>query len=102
MTNTVIIGKPRPSGVTVIKDETPSGTATVAGPGTGGSSGQTREQAFLTPQAQWIFNHNLGYYPSIEILSLARQEVSAQVDHISANQVRVSFNNPFAGYILYG
>lgn len=40
MTNTVIIGKPRPGGVTVIKDETPSGTAVVAGPGTGAAAGQ--------------------------------------------------------------
>lgn len=60
-----------------------------------------REFAIATSSAEWILNHNLGYYPVVQPLNLARQEINAEVQHISVNQVRIFFNAPITGYILY-
>jgi hypothetical protein len=62
---------------------------------------RTKEQAFATPALTWIFNHNLGYYPIVQPVNLARQPIDADVLHMSTNQVQVGFSTPFSGYILY-
>lgn len=65
----------------------------------GGSAPSVFDFAALV---EWIINHNLGYQPPITILSPGGVEVGADVRHITTNQSRVYFNNPYAGRALVG
>lgn len=47
----------------------------------------------------WVVNHNLGYRPSATVLSPGGAEVFATVEHQSANQLRVYFNEPATGSV---
>lgn len=54
-----------------------------------------------SPAAQWTVNHNRGQRPAtVSILSAGGEQVDAAVTHISANQLVVTFNQPFAGSVL--
>lgn len=46
---------------------------------------------------EWIINHNLGRYPAISVMSVGLVEVLSDVVHVSANQARVYFSQPYAG-----
>lgn len=48
-------------------------------------------------QAQWIINHNLGYFPDVSVLSTGGMEVVAEIVHTSVNQVIVLFAVPYTG-----
>jgi hypothetical protein len=50
-----------------------------------------------TPSAQWIINHNLGFYPDVTVRDLGGQVVSVYTAHISINQARVYAEPPLAG-----
>jgi hypothetical protein len=50
-----------------------------------------------TPASNWTINHNLGYYPSVEVINTAGQEVDCGVQHVSTNQVILSFSPAMAG-----
>lgn len=65
-------------------------------PGTGGSSAAYVHNQ-PTPAAQWIINHNLGYYPHVSVLSVGLMEITADVQHVSINQTRIQFSTPTAG-----
>ena len=67
-------------------------------PGSAGPAGATFEHAQSSPSASWTVNHNLGFYPSVEVMDAARREVEADVLHISANQLIVSSASAFTGY----
>lgn len=45
----------------------------------------------------WTINHNLGYYPSVTVLSTGLQELIANVSHPTLNQTVIQFGMPFAG-----
>ena len=50
------------------------------------------------PSTVWTINHNLGFVPSsVSIRSTGGAEVDADVLHISANQLTITFLIPFAG-----
>jgi hypothetical protein len=45
----------------------------------------------------WIINHNLGYYPLIDVLDSFLNLVVPEILHVSTNQVRVLFTTPLSG-----
>jgi hypothetical protein len=45
----------------------------------------------------WVVNHNLGFYPSVEILSVGFQEIEGTVTHNTINQTTISFETAIAG-----
>lgn len=59
-----------------------------------------KEFSQLTPSAEWLWNHNLGYRPTVKIYNLAYQEIDAVIFHFSENQLRVSVSPPMPGFIV--
>jgi len=63
-------------------------------PGPGGAGFNFTQAA---PATVWTINHNLGYYPSVELFSVGGLEIDADVQHMSLNQTIVTFLIPTAG-----
>ena len=51
----------------------------------------------LSASSSWTVNHNLGFKPSVEILSVGGAEIEGEVLHISNNQVTINFVMAVAG-----
>lgn len=51
----------------------------------------------LSSSAEWTITHNLGKYPSVTIVDSADRVVVGEVEYISTNQLKVSFNAAFSG-----
>lgn len=68
----------------------------------GPPGGQTPPVVFTQSAAatEWIVNHNLGWEPLVEVLSLGGLPVIAGVIHMSTNQCRVTFSSPQSGRVL--
>ena len=49
------------------------------------------------PAATWLIDHNLGKYPAIVITDSAGNEVRGDVQHLSVNRVKLTFNGAFSG-----
>ena len=45
----------------------------------------------------WTVNHNLGRYPSVDVIDSAGTQVIGDIQHTSINQAVLTFDNPFAG-----
>jgi len=77
------------------------GVAVAAGPqgpqGEPGLSGAGFTYTQASPATTWIINHNLGFRPSVEVLSVGGAEIEADVVHVSLNQTRIYFVAPTAG-----
>lgn len=84
-------GPPGPQG--------PQGLTGPAGP-PGTASGTAYEYIQSTPSSTWIVNHNLGYKPCVDILSVGGMVVEAEIVHISVNQFQVYLVSPIAGVAL--
>jgi hypothetical protein len=67
----------------------------LASVGGGGLAAYVHNQA--TPTTVWTINHNLGRYPSVELLSSGMQEIDGEVAHPSVNQTVVTLNPATAG-----
>lgn len=50
-----------------------------------------------TPATTWTINHNLGRYPSIELLSVGLVKFEADISHTSLNQAIVNLAIATAG-----
>lgn len=50
-----------------------------------------------SPSATWTINHNLGYKPSVELLTVGGVEFDASVMHTSINQTIIDIAMPIAG-----
>lgn len=50
-----------------------------------------------TPSSTWTINHNLGFNPAVELLTVGGVEFEAQVTHINTNQTVVNIAIPMAG-----
>ncbi|MBJ7446861.1 MAG: hypothetical protein JHC81_04940 [Brevundimonas sp.] len=72
---------------------------TVVGPqgGRGPAGGEAFEHIQSSPSAEWIVNHNLGFRPSVTVLSPGGVEVGANPVHQSTNQLRIYFAAPQSG-----
>ena len=44
--------------------------------------------------------HNLGKYPAVTVIDSAGDEVEGDVEHLSTNQLQVSFSGSFSGIVL--
>lgn len=50
-----------------------------------------------SPSNQWVINHNLGYRPTVSLITTGGQEFEAEVLHISLNQAIVYLASALAG-----
>lgn len=68
-------------------------------PGPSGSGGGTEGFDFTQSvvSTTWTINHNLGHKPSVQTFTVGGLLVIGGVQHISNNQVVVTFNTPIAG-----
>ena len=46
---------------------------------------------------QWVINHNLGRYPSVELLTIGLVKFNADIVNTSTNQVIVNLSIPMSG-----
>lgn len=78
-----------------------AGVAIAAGPqgpqGEPGLSGAGFVFEQPTPATTWNINHNLGFRPSVELMSIGGAEIEGDVVHLSLNQCQASFLIPVAG-----
>jgi hypothetical protein len=44
--------------------------------------------------------HNLGKYPAVTVVDSANDEVEGEVEHISVNELVVTFSAPFSGKVV--
>ena len=58
---------------------------------------QSYEFDQLSAATPWNINHNLAMYPTVTIVDLSGNVVSAQVQYIDDDNVTVTFDAPFAG-----
>lgn len=49
------------------------------------------------PDAVWIIDHNLGYWPNICVYDTNGDECEGNVDNVSLNRSTITFSAPFAG-----
>lgn len=68
-------------------------------PGPSGPAGTDFEQAFNSPLAQWVVNHNLGKRPLVTLLTTGGVEMGGDVIHTTINQLVVNFSSAVAGRI---
>ena len=65
-----------------------------------GTQARKQEQIF-TSLAQWVFDHNLGTYPIVQVYdSSGREIIPEHVDHISTNRVIVTHSAITSGKII--
>lgn len=69
-------------------------------PGPPGASGDKHYEQSFTNQSSVTVDHNLGKFPSVTVIDTANDEVEGSVDHISINQVIVSFSASFSGKVV--
>jgi hypothetical protein len=50
--------------------------------------------------SSWTVNHNLGYRPAIQALSVGGQEFWGEVLHVSTNQAVLYFDSPSSGLAI--
>lgn len=85
----------------VIVVESPLQTAIISyqsPPATNNLNGIEFEQS--TAATEWIWNHNLGFRPVVQVTNFAYEKIHAEVIHSSANQVRVRVTPAAIGKIL--
>lgn len=59
----------------------------------GGTYTHTQDVASNT----WVINHNLDYYPNIEVVDSAGNDVVGNYQFVNANTLVATFTHPFAG-----
>lgn len=67
------------------------------GPPGGGTGSGTYEHNQASPSALWTINHNLGFRPSITLLTTGGVEFEAEIGHVSENQAVATLTQPLAG-----
>ena len=53
-----------------------------------------------TPATTWTINHNLGFFPSVELLNSGLQEIDGEISHTNINQTIVIVHPATAGLAL--
>lgn len=59
--------------------------------GPAGPAGLTYTHTQSSPSTSWNVNHNLGIYPTVQVLSIGNQVVDCEVSHVSINQLTINF-----------
>jgi len=93
----VVVNAPEAQQLQVTRDQRVAvATQLVQGPaGAGGGAVYIHTQS--SASAIWTINHNLGFYPAVELLDSGRREFEAEVIHISINQCVVYLVAPATG-----
>jgi len=69
--------------------------------GNDGSSGATRFVFNIaTNQSQWEINHDLGFYPNVQVYGSDYEEIFADVQHTNQFQTLVNFTGTTTGYAV--
>lgn len=50
------------------------------------------------PAEVWTINHNLGFYPAVEVYDAHMDSIEGFVEQLSLNQTRITFSVPMAGF----
>lgn len=96
VTNTVTVTE-NSSSTVVSVPLTSTVTAITVGPqGPAGSGAYVHTQT--TVSSTWTINHNMGFYPSVELLDTGSQEIDGEISHPSVNQTVVTLNPASAGF----
>ena len=53
----------------------------------------------IAPSQVWVINHELGRYPSVNVVDSAGTLVLGDIKYISENEIQVSFTAAFAGKV---
>lgn len=69
-------------------------------PGPAGSSSFHVQHDQISAAAAWTINHNLGKRPNVSVFTVGGAEVWAEILHISADQLQIHFDVPFAGFAI--
>lgn len=48
----------------------------------------------------WNINHNLDFFPLVDIFSVGGIKIDAQIVHVDNNNVQINFNSVFSGYAI--
>jgi len=64
------------------------------------SGGKPYVHAQASAATTWVVNHNRGYRPLVAVLNPAGAEITAEVTHVSDNQLTVSFSTARTGQVL--
>lgn len=89
-------GNPGPTGAT--------GATGATGPqGPQGLKGDRGDGASFTYEKQvegavWNISHNLGYRPAVTVQDYGKITIEGELDHIDANNLRITFTVPISGY----
>jgi hypothetical protein len=104
MTEIIVIEQPvvnisiGETAVTVITKETEVILVEVGISGINGASGDASyRHTQTTPATTWTINHNLGKYPSIELLTVGSVKFFAEITHPNSNQSIISLAIATAG-----
>lgn len=89
----VAVGAQGPEGIQ--GDTGPEGP--IGPQGESGPAGVSYDFSQASASDYWLINHNLGFRPTVGVFDSAGVEVEAEVQHLNANQVAVSFSTPLAG-----
>lgn len=73
--------------------EGPEGPRGPAGP----SGGETYVHVQNSSDTNWVIQHNLERYPSVEVVDSAGSLVIGSIHYVDANRVELSFEYPFSG-----
>lgn len=66
-------------------------------PGPAGPAGSSYEHTQAVVSSVWTVPHNLGYRPGVTVLTTGGLEVIADVLHLSADTLTITFLAPLAG-----
>lgn len=73
----------------------------IQGPaGPQGVSGDKNYTQDLTNQSTVTVNHNLSKYPAVTIFDPSNDGVTGEVEHVSVNQLVLTFSSSFTGKVI--
>lgn len=67
------------------------------GDGSGGGSDKNYIYEQTEPKSIWIITHNLGKYPSIDIIDDNNIIIMGEIEYISENKIIARFNKEYTG-----
>lgn len=74
--------------------------AVVGAPGPTGPESEPYLHTQGSASVEWTVNHNKGFKPVLQILSVGGVVVEADISHITDNQTKVFFAAPYSGYAV--
>lgn len=66
----------------------------------GGGGAAPYKHTQTTAASTWVINHNLGFFPTVQVFNADNVEIEGRVTQVSLNQATVSFLGNLTGYAL--